>query len=179
VPSLDFHTDVFQKEYIDLADRREAIVRGGRHVFPIVPKAFDGVGRIGVIGWGPQGRAQALNIRETLDHRIQVTVGLREGSTSFDQAREDDFSEDDGTLGEMFDVIARSDLVILLISDAAQAQLYPKIFEAMRPGATLGLSHGQLELRGPPGRHRQGDRLRARMGDEPWRTLHVSDNAGA
>jgi len=31
-----------------------------------------------------------------------------------------------------------------LISDAAQAQLYKKVFEALRPGATLGLSHGFL-----------------------------------
>lgn len=49
-----------------------------------------------------------------------------------------------GTLGEMFDVIKESDLVILLISDAAQAKLHEKIFAAMKPGATLGLSHGFL-----------------------------------
>src|SRR5437867_10440568 len=44
----------------------------------------------------------------------------------------------------MFDVIRGDDLTILLISDAAQAQLYPRVFEALRPGATLGLSHGFL-----------------------------------
>merc|ERR1712137_787375 len=49
-----------------------------------------------------------------------------------------------GTLGEVFDVIADSDMVILLISDAAQARLYPRILAAMKPGATLGLSHGFL-----------------------------------
>ena len=54
------------------------------------------------------------------------------------------FREEDGTLGEMFDVIRESDLVILLISDAAQARLYKDIFAAMKPGATLGLSHGFL-----------------------------------
>jgi ketol-acid reductoisomerase len=44
----------------------------------------------------------------------------------------------------MFSVIKGSDLVILLISDAAQAKLYKEIFAAMKPGATLGLSHGFL-----------------------------------
>jgi Ketol-acid reductoisomerase len=44
----------------------------------------------------------------------------------------------------MFSVIKESDLVILLISDAAQAKLYKDVFAAMKPGATLGLSHGFL-----------------------------------
>jgi ketol-acid reductoisomerase len=144
MPNLDFQTRVFDKELIDLADRKEGIVRGGRHLLPLLPAALDGVGRIGVIGWGPQGSAQAQNLRDSLGQAVQVTVGLRAGSPSFEQARAADFSEDDGTLGEMFDVISKSDLVILLISDAAQAELFPRIFQAMRPGATLGLSHGFL-----------------------------------
>jgi len=61
-----------------------------------------------------------------------------------EEARECGFNEEDGTLGEMFDVIKDSDLVMLLISDAAQAKLYKDIFAAMKPGATLGLSHGFL-----------------------------------
>ena len=35
-------------------------------------------------------------------------------------------------------------MVLLLISDAAQAELYKEVFERLRPGATLGLSHGFL-----------------------------------
>src|SRR5439155_18134683 len=41
-------------------------------------------------------------------------------------------------------VIRESDVVILLIADSAQAELFRQIFDAMRPGATLGLSHGFL-----------------------------------
>ena len=144
---LDFQTTVFDKEYIQLADRREAIVRGGRHLFSRLPAAFEGIERIGVIGWGPQGSAQARNLRDSLREagsEIRVAVGLRSGSASAPQARAAGFTEAAGTLGEMFEVIGASDLVILLISDAAQAELYPKIFEAIRPGATLGLSHGFL-----------------------------------
>jgi ketol-acid reductoisomerase len=44
----------------------------------------------------------------------------------------------------MYQVIRESDMILLLISDAAQAQNYKQIFEAIRPGATLGLSHGFL-----------------------------------
>merc|ERR1711957_779062 len=43
-----------------------------------------------------------------------------------------------------FSVIKESDLVILLISDAAQAKIYQQVFDAMKPTATLGLSHGFL-----------------------------------
>jgi ketol-acid reductoisomerase len=44
----------------------------------------------------------------------------------------------------MFAVIKESDVVLLLISDAAQAELFGRVFENLRPGATLGLSHGFL-----------------------------------
>ncbi|MDQ1374719.1 MAG: ketol-acid reductoisomerase [Actinomycetota bacterium] len=143
--ALDFETKIFEKEVVDVGGTKEAVVRGGRHLFPLLPKALDGISKIGVIGWGSQGPAQAQNLRDSLQGTdIKVTVGLREGSSSFESARAAGFSEDDGTLGEMFDVIASSDLAILLISDAAQAQHYEKIFEALRPGTTLGLSHGFL-----------------------------------
>lgn len=141
---LDFDTKVFEKEYITVADRREAIVRGGRHLFDRLPAAFEGVEQIGVIGWGPQASAQAQNLRDSLGDAVRVTVGLREGSASRDAAVAAGFTEENGTLGEMYDVIATSDMVLLLISDGAMAQTYPEIFAALRPNTTLGLSHGFL-----------------------------------
>ncbi len=142
---LDFETKVFEKEIVEVGGTKEAVVRGGRHLFPLLGQAFEGIEQIGVIGWGSQGPAQAQNLRDTLaGSPIRVTVGLRESSSSFEAARASGFSEDDGTLGEMFEVIRSSDLVILLISDAAQAETYKDIFGALRSGATLGLSHGFL-----------------------------------
>jgi ketol-acid reductoisomerase len=44
----------------------------------------------------------------------------------------------------MYDVVAESDMVLLLISDAAQIDHYEKVFATMKDGATLGLSHGFL-----------------------------------
>ena len=144
VPNL-FESKVFPVERIELDGVEESFLRGGRNLFPLLPKALAGISQIGIIGWGSQGPAQAQNLKESLaGTKVRVAVGLRKGSESMGEARAAGFSESDGTLGEMFDVIARSDLVVLLISDAAQAQLHKRVFESLRPGATLGLSHGFL-----------------------------------
>jgi len=142
-----FKSDVFTLEDVKFADTTETILKGGRDLFPLLPKAFEGIKDVGFIGWGSQSPAQAQNLRDSLAEAgsdIKVSVGLRAGSASMEQARECGFNEDDGTLGDMWDVIAKSDLVCLLISDAAQSKLYKKVFETMKPGATLGLSHGFL-----------------------------------
>ena len=141
----DFTSKVFETEVIRLGDTEERIVRGGRDKFALLPAAFEGIKQIGVIGWGSQGPAQAQNLRESLEGTgIRVKVGLRPGSGSAQAAQQAGFTEADGTLGEMYDVIRESDMVLLLIADAAQAAQYKEIFAALRPGATLGLSHGFL-----------------------------------
>jgi ketol-acid reductoisomerase len=143
--SLGFTSKVFQVDTIDLAGSKEQIVKGGRHLFPLLPNALEGIKQIGVIGWGSQAPAQAQNLRDSLEGSgVTVKVGLRTGSSSMAEAQSAGFNEEDGTLGEMFAVVAESDLVILLISDAAQAELYRQVLAKMRPGATLGLSHGFL-----------------------------------
>jgi ketol-acid reductoisomerase len=143
--TLSFATETFEKEPLHLAETDEAIVRGGRHLFERLPQAFEGIRQIGVIGWSSQGPAQAQNLRDSLAGTgIIVKVGLREGSSSIPAAERAGFTRAGGTLGEMYEVIAESDLVLLLISDAAQAEEYERIFAALHPGATLGLSHGFL-----------------------------------
>ena len=140
-----FESRLFDVETIELDGVEESFLRGGRHLFSLLPKALAGIKQIGVIGWGSQGPAQAQNLRESLEGTgIKVVVGLREGSESIADARAAGFTEKDGTLGDMFDVIRGDDLTILLISDAAQAQLHRQIFDALKPGSTLGLSHGFL-----------------------------------
>jgi len=120
---VHFVSRVFDTEVIKLADTEEQIVRGGRDRFHLLPKAFAGIKQIGVIGWGSQGPAQAQNLRDSLvDTQIRVKVGLRPDSSSMALARAAGFTEENGTLGEMEAVIRASDMVLLLISDAAQAQ---------------------------------------------------------
>ncbi|HEY3479925.1 MAG TPA: ketol-acid reductoisomerase, partial [Streptomyces sp.] len=138
-------SSVFRVESMDVPGGTEAIVRGGRDLFPLLPDALHGVERIAVLGWGPQGRAQALNLRDSLaGSGITVAVGLRPGSRSLQDARENGFREDDGTLGDWLEVAASADLVILLIADAALAAHHEEIFAVLKPGATIGLSHGFL-----------------------------------
>jgi ketol-acid reductoisomerase len=140
-----FTSKHFEVETFELVGKTEAYVRGGRHLFPQLPAALEGIERIGVIGWGSQGPAQAQNLRDSLaGSNIIVTIGLRSDSPSAGEARAAGFSEKDGTLGEVFQVVEDSDLVLLLIADAAQAELYPEVFKRLRKGATLGLSHGFL-----------------------------------
>ncbi|RXH68758.1 hypothetical protein DVH24_031091 [Malus domestica] len=122
-PSLDFDTSVFTKEKINLAGHNEYIVRGGRDLFHLLPDAFKGIKQIGVIGWGSQGPAQAQNLRDSLVEAksdIVVKIGLRKGSRSFAEARAAGFTEENGTLGDIWETISGSDLVLLLISDSAQ-----------------------------------------------------------
>ncbi|CAL5382354.1 unnamed protein product [Camellia sinensis] len=147
--SLDFDSSVFKKEKITLAGHDEYIVRGGRDLFPLLPDAFKGIKQIGVIGWG----SQAQNLRDSLAEaksNIVVKIGLRKGSRSFAEARAAGFSEENGTLGDIWETISGSDLVLLLISDAAQlagqieADNYEEIFNHMKPNSILGLSHGFL-----------------------------------
>ncbi len=140
-----YTSQVFDTETIKLVETEELIVRGGRDRFHLLEKAFTGINSIGVIGWGSQGPAQAQNLKDSLEGTsVKVSIGLREGSSSIASAREAGFTEESGTLGEMHAVIKASDMVILLISDAAQAENYQAIFDSMKAGATLGLSHGFL-----------------------------------
>jgi len=140
-----FKSKVFSVQTIELSGTEENIVVGGRDKFAMLPQAFKGIKQIGVIGWGSQGPAQAQNLRDSLvDTGINVKVGLQNGSKSFNKAMAAGFTKESNTLGEMFSVIKESNFVILLISDAAQVELCDEIFEAMSPGATLGLSHGFL-----------------------------------
>lgn len=145
VMSLDFDSKIFSKDVIQVGDGKESVIKGGRDLFPLVHTVFADISQIGVIGWGSQGPAQAQNLRDTLEGtNTRVKIGLRPGSASAKDAKEAGFTEESGTLGDMLEVAAESDIVILLISDAAQTELYPEIFKVMKPGATLGLSHGFL-----------------------------------
>jgi len=135
-----FDTKVFEKQTVELSGTKEDLVKGGRDLLPLLPKAFGNVKKIGVVGWGSQGPAQAMNLRDSLEGTdITMKVGLRAGSSSWKSAEAAGFA-----VADQYEVIADSDLVILLISDAAQAENYQEIFKALKPGATLGLSHGFL-----------------------------------
>ncbi|KAG6737976.1 hypothetical protein POTOM_059508 [Populus tomentosa] len=143
--SVDFETFVFKKEKIIIAGHDKNIVRGGKDVFPLLPDAFQGIIQIGVIGWVSQGSVQAQNLRDALAEAMSdIKVGLEKDSCSFAEARAAGFTEESDTLGDIWETISCSDLVLLLISNAAQAGVYERVFSHMKPNSILGLSHGFL-----------------------------------
>ncbi|MEM3102828.1 MAG: ketol-acid reductoisomerase, partial [Candidatus Caldarchaeum sp.] len=90
---------------------------------------------VAVIGYGSQGRAQALNMR---DSGLKVVVGLRRGGNSWRKAEEDGFKP--LTVEE---AASAGDLVHILIPDMDQPMVYQKSIKPyLRAGKTLGFSHG-------------------------------------
>lgn len=90
--------------------------------------------RVAIIGFGNQGRAQALNLR---DSGIEVVIGLRPGS-----AREDAAAADGLSVTPPGDAAARADLVMLLAPDEHLPAIYLEIEPQLRRGSALGFSHG-------------------------------------
>jgi len=90
--------------------------------------------RVATLGYGNQGRAQALNLA---DSGIDVVVGLREGSASMARVTADGLS-----VLPLADAVADADLVMLLAPDETLATLYREIEPVLLPGAALGFSHG-------------------------------------
>jgi ketol-acid reductoisomerase len=144
-------SDFFRTKPLNfLSGPPETVVIGGRAYFPLVAHAFDaaGIKQILIIGWGSQGPAQAQNLRDTLKairrDDIKVCVGLRDNSPSISKAKEAGFSEEDGTLGHYLSLAQKSDLVICLMADGGMVSEYKSIFEALKQGAIIGISHGFL-----------------------------------
>ncbi|HYX47256.1 MAG TPA: ketol-acid reductoisomerase, partial [Sphingomicrobium sp.] len=90
--------------------------------------------RVAILGYGNQGRAQALNLK---DSGIDVVVGLRGGSGS---RIEVEAAGVETALIE--DAVQSADIVMMLAPDETHAGLYREIEPLLREGAALGFSHG-------------------------------------
>jgi ketol-acid reductoisomerase len=95
-------------------------------------KALKGA-RICVLGYGSQGRAHALNLK---DSGYDVVVGVRKGG-SWRKAKRDGLA-----VAEPAKAAVGADLVAMLAPDLAQAELYKAVLPSLRPGATLLFAHG-------------------------------------
>ena len=90
---------------------------------------------IAVIGYGGQGQAQALNLR---DNGLPVVVGLRGGSSAWERAEVDGLE-----VREVSDAARYADLVVLLVPDEQHRAVYERgIAPHLSRGRTLLLAHG-------------------------------------
>jgi ketol-acid reductoisomerase len=90
---------------------------------------------VAVLGFGSQGRAHALNLR---DSGVAVTVGLRAGS-----AHRAACAAEGLAVLEPEQAAARCDVCVLLVPDEVQPRLYAEVLAgALRPGSALLFAHG-------------------------------------
>jgi ketol-acid reductoisomerase len=103
---------------------------------------------VAIIGFGSQGHAHALNLK---DSGVDVVVGLRDGSSSVEQARKDGLE----VVG-VADAASRGDVVMVLVPDELHHDVYEsEIRDGIAPGNTLLFGHGFSvhygEVEAPPG----------------------------
>jgi ketol-acid reductoisomerase len=92
-------------------------------------------GKVAVVGYGSQGHAHALNLR---DSGVEVEVGLREGSSSAAAAEEAGL-----TVRTIPDAVRGAQLVSILLPDQVQPQVYrDSIAPSLDPDAGLLFAHG-------------------------------------
>ena len=96
-------------------------------------KALKGA-RVAVLGYGSQGRAQALNLK---DSGFKVVVGVRKGGVGWKQAKRDGLN-----VAPPIEAVLRADVVAMLVPDMAQKSLYLEIKPKLRKNATLLFAHG-------------------------------------
>jgi len=90
---------------------------------------------VAVLGYGSQGHAHALNLR---DSGVNVIVGLRDGSSSRDKAEAEGLS-----VYSVADATAAADIVMLALPDTEQGSIYSESIEPnLSPGMSIAFSHG-------------------------------------
>jgi len=91
--------------------------------------------KVAIIGYGSQGHAHACNLH---DSGVDVTVGLREGSSSAAKAEAHGLK-----VSGVAEAVSGADLVMMLTPDEFQGQLYREVIEPnIKQGGTLAFAHG-------------------------------------
>ena len=94
---------------------------------------------IAIIGYGVQGPAQALNLK---DNGFKVIIGQSPAfPRDWDRARRDGWVPGK-TLFDIAEAVRRGTIIQMLVSDAAQKQIWPMVRQNLKPGAALYFSHG-------------------------------------
>jgi ketol-acid reductoisomerase len=90
--------------------------------------------RIAILGYGSQGRAHALNLK---DSRCDVVVGLRPGGPSWEKAVADGLQ-----VAQPADAVQGAAITAFLCPDLAQGELYASIEPSLKSGSAILFAHG-------------------------------------
>ena len=91
--------------------------------------------QVTILGYGSQGFAHANNLRES---GVDVTIGLRKNSTSWNKAEAAKF-----TVKTVTDSVKNADVVMVLLPDEHQARVYrDEVLGHMKAGSALAFAHG-------------------------------------
>lgn len=91
--------------------------------------------KVAIIGYGSQGHAHALNLKES---GVDVVVGLYKGSKSADKARQAGLE-----VTSVADAVKQADITMILIPDEKQADVYQaEIGPNLKSGSALAFAHG-------------------------------------
>src|SRR5512146_1689424 len=123
---------------IDFGGTKETVVK--RSEFPMA-KARKVLKNetIAIIGYGVQGPAQGLNLR---DNGFNVIVGQAKAfKRDWDRAVKDGWVPGK-TLFDIDEAVRRGTIIQMLVSDAAQRAIWPVVKANLKPGAALYFSHG-------------------------------------
>jgi len=91
--------------------------------------------KIAILGYGSQGRAQALCLH---DSGLDITVGVREGGPSWNKAKEDGIK-----VTGFADAVKDADVVMMLLPDEVQPKIYKEFVTSnIKSGAALEFAHG-------------------------------------
>ncbi len=123
---------------IDFGGSKETVVTRREFSLAKARKALKGE-VIAVIGYGVQGPAQALNLK---DNGIDVIIGQAKSfKRDWDRARRDGWVPGK-TLFDMEEAASRGTIIMMLVSDAAQRVIWPSIEKCLNPGDAVYFSHG-------------------------------------
>jgi len=138
IPKIATGSQVRTFRTLDFGGQKETVYER-QDVPPAKLKSLFEKDTLAVIGYGPQGRGQSLNAK---DNGLNVVVGVRKGGRSWNAALEDGW-EEGKTLFEISEAAARGTVIMYLLSDAAQVQLWESHIKShLTRGKTLYFSHG-------------------------------------
>jgi ketol-acid reductoisomerase len=91
--------------------------------------------RIAILGFGSQGHAHALNLKDS--GVSNIVIGLKTGSLTTGRAQKAGFE-----VATPVEAVKNADIVMILVPDEYQADVYAEIKDALKQGAALGFAHG-------------------------------------